>query len=123
VIGLAADKNTLPIAKKIYALAFDRFEELRKPYETVVEIEQGKLPKPSSVAQWSSDQFVGALKHDQGSKTLDRNFRQLVHIAFPVASEMGDEYRNALISARASIEQNVTYNLYTRHIEPLFVGK
>jgi hypothetical protein len=123
VIGLAADKNTLPIAKKIYMFAFDRFEELRKPYETVVEIEQSKLPKPSAVTQWSSDQFVGALKHDQGSKTLDRNFRQLVHIAFRVASEMGDEYRNALISARASIEQNVTYNLYTRHIEPLFVGK
>jgi len=91
--------------------------------KTVVEIEQDKLPKPSAVAQWSSDQFNGALKHDQGSPTLDRNFRQLVHIAFRVAAEMGDEYRNALISARASIEQNVTYNLYNRHIEPLFVGK
>jgi len=123
VIGLASDTSTLPIAKKIYALAFDRFEELRKPYETVVEIEQSKLPAPSVVNAWTSEQYVAALKHDQGSKTLDKNFRQLVHIAFRIAAEMGDEFKNGLVQARESIEHNVTYNLYNRHIEPLFLGK
>ena len=123
VIGLASEKTTLPLVKKIYALAFDRFDELRKPYETVVEIEQQKLPSPSKVAQWSSSEFIGTLKHEQGSPTLDRNFRQLVHIAFRVAAELGDEFRQGLLTARVSIEHNVTQNLYTRHIEPLFVGK
>jgi hypothetical protein len=123
VIGLASEPATLPLAKKIYTLAFDRFEELRKPYETVVEIEQQKLPSPATVAQWSSSEFIGALKHDQGSLTLDRNFRQLIHIAFRVAAEIGDEFRQSLITARTSIEHNVTYNLYSRHIEPLFIGK
>jgi hypothetical protein len=66
---------------------------------------------------------VAALKHDQGSKTLDKNFRQLVHIAFRVAAEMGDEFKNGLVQARESIEHNVTYNLFNRHIEPLFLGK
>jgi tagaturonate epimerase len=122
VIGLAAEEATLPLVKRIYSLAFDRFDELRKPYETVVEIEQQKLPLPSVVNQWSASEFVGTLKHEQGSITLDRNFRQFVHIAFRVAAEMGDEFRDSLLTARASIEENVTYNLYARHIMPLFVG-
>jgi hypothetical protein len=122
VIGLASDNATLPLAKRIYALAYDRYEELRKPYETVVEIEQQKLPLPSAVDRWSCSEFVGALRHEQGSTTLDRNFRQLVHIAFRVAAEMGEEFRRSLVSARATIEENVTRNLYDRHIEPLFIG-
>jgi hypothetical protein len=123
VIGLASDNNTLPIAKKIYSSAYDRFEELRKPYETVVEIERDKLPLPSQVDRWSAQQFVASLKHEHKSPTLDRNFRQLIHIAFRIAAEMGEEFRAGLISARAPIEQHVTENLYQRHIKPLFVGK
>lgn len=123
VIGLASDKATLPLAKKIYMQAFTRFEELCKPYETVIEIDHQKLPLPAEVAHWTSSEFVGALKHEKDSPTLDRNFRQLVHVAFRVAAEMGDEFRQSLITARGSIEQNVTHNLYARHIKPLFVGK
>ena len=122
VIGMAADQSTLPLVKKIYTLAFDRFDELRKPYETVVEIDQQKLPLPAAVDRWTSAEFIGTLKHDQGSPTLDRNFRQFVHIAFRVAAELGDEFRQGLSTARASIEENVTHNLYDRHIKPLFVG-
>ena len=120
---MALVQATLPLAKKIYNLSYDRLEELRKPYETVVEIERGKLPLPATVAQWSSLEFVGALMHEKDSTTVDRNVRQLVHIAFRVAAEMGDEFRQGLITARETIEGNVTHNLYSRHIEPLYIGK
>lgn len=123
VIGLAADAYGLGIAKRIYAQAYERIEELRKPYETVVDINVGNLPKPSVVDTWSSDEFVATLKHDPANPKLNKDFRQLVHISFRVAAEMGNEYFDALKAARQSIEAHVTENLYVRHIQPLFLGK
>ena len=51
------------------------------------------------------------------------HFRQLVHIGFKVAAEMGDKYTNALIKYADVIAKNVSENLYSRHIKPLFLGK
>jgi hypothetical protein len=123
VIGLAADANGLAIAKKIYEQAFVRIEELRKPYETVVDINTANLPLPAAVDKWSSAEYVATLKHVQSNPKFNRDFRQLVHISFRVAAEMGDEYKNSLIKSRKSIEENVTENLYVRHIQPLFLGE
>lgn len=124
VIGLAAANNkSLKIVKKIYSNAYDRLEDLRKPYETVVEIDQTKLPDPSTVHSWSSDEYVSALKHDQKNPAYNLNFRQLMHIAFRIAAELGDEFQNGLIESKEIIEQYVTENLFERHIRPLFLGK
>ena len=123
VVGLAADQKGLAIAKKIYSQAFERIEELRKPYETVVEINVNNLPVPSIVEQWNSDDFVSTLRHDQSNPRLNLDFRQLVHIAFRIAAEMGEEYIAGLQNARGVIEQNVTDNLFIRHLQPLFLGK
>lgn len=124
VIGLAAaNSKGLKIVKRIYSEAYERLEELRKPYETVVEIDRAKLPNPSIVRTWSSDEYVSALRHDQMNPACNLNFRQLMHIAFRIAVELGDEFQNGLIESREIIEQLVTDNLFKRHIRPLFFGK
>jgi hypothetical protein len=122
VTGLATDAKGLTLAKKIYARAYDRLEELRKPYETVVEIEQSNLPKPTAVAGWSSAEFISALSHDRSNPRFNRDLRQLVHIGFRIAAEMGDDFREELMRSRSAIEKNVTDNLFLRHIRPLFLG-
>jgi len=122
VIGLASDANGLVLAKKIYAQAFERIEELRKPYETVVDINVTNLPAPSEIAKLSSPEFIAILMHDRTNPRMNRDFRQLIHISFRVAAELGEEYMNGLRASRAAIERNVTDNLYIRHIQPLFLG-
>jgi hypothetical protein len=123
VIGLAASEKNLKIAQAIYSEAYGRRAELLKPYETVVEIDERKLPDPGLVARWSSGEFLSALKHDKNNPRYNSDFRQLVHIAFRIAAELGDVFRTALIESREIIEQHVTDNLFDRHIKPLFLGK
>ena len=124
VIGLAeADGDGLIIAKNIYAQAYSRIDELCTPYATVVAIDRSKLPRPSVVSSWTSTQFASALRHDQSNAEYNLHFRQLVHVAFRIAAEMGERYKNALKKFNESIGRNVTENILKRHIEPLFIGK
>ncbi len=123
VIGVALSGGKgLGIAKSIYAAAHERFDELCKPYATVVEIDRSKLPAPSEVERWTADQFVRRLRHDPGCADFSVHVRQLMHVAFKVAAEMGAEFRDALDVARETAGRCVTENLYERHIRPLFVG-
>ena len=122
LIGLAeADGDGLKLAKEVYALSYDRFDELRKPYATVIDIDWTKLPKPSAVAKWSSGEFADALRHDQSCKGYNRHFRQMLHVAFKIAAEMGDRYLEALETHREVIARNVTANIFDRHLKRVFI--
>ncbi|MGA9117034.1 MAG: tagaturonate epimerase family protein [Bacteroidota bacterium] len=124
VIGLAESGGEgLACARDIYAEAIRRFDELCKPYAAVVRIDRAQLPDPRAVASWNPQQFVRALRHDQACGDYNLHFRQIIHVAFRVAAEMGDRYRGLLERSRRSIEENVTMNLYDRHIRPLFLGR
>jgi hypothetical protein len=124
MIGLAAaGGDGLLFAKEVYAEAVNRFDELAKPYATVIHVDRNALPPPAKVAQWSSVEFSEALTHDQNCPRFDGQFRQLVHIAFRLAAERGERFRQLLRLHRESIEANVTENLFDRHILPLFLGK
>lgn len=124
VIGLAASGGTgLQVAKQIYVDSFARFDELCKPYLTVVNIDMRELPQPREVTDWSSEQFVRALRHDQLCKEFNPHFRQLIHVGYKVAAEMGDRFTTMLRECREAIEKNVSENIYERHILPLFMGK
>lgn len=121
VIGLAeADGDALTIAKEIYAGAHGRFDALTAPYATVIDIDQEKLPTPAEVNAWSSQQYVDALRHDQSCPDYNLHLRQLIHVGFKIAAEMGDRYTDALKANEAIIARNVTGNLYERHLLPLF---
>jgi hypothetical protein len=86
----------------------------------VVDIDPGKLPAPAEVKGWTSAQFTAALRHDASRPEYNRDFRQLIHVAFKVAAEMGPRYRDALRAHAGIIARNVTANLLDRHIVPIF---
>ena len=123
VIGLAeAGGEGLSLAKRIYAQAYARYEELSKPYATVIDISMARLPAPAEVNAWDSAAFVSALRHDGRNPRYNRDLRQLLHVGFKVAAEMGNEYLDALEIYKASISRNVSLNLFERHLTPLFLG-
>ena len=122
VIGLAeADGEGLVLAKEIYAEAYAHADELCTPYAKVLDIDAAQLPSPVLVESWMSEQFVSALRHDPSNPAYNSNFRQLLHVGFKVAAKMGPRYTQALKTNREGVARNVTYNLYERHIRPLFL--
>lgn len=121
VIGLAeAGGDGLAVAKKIYAGALSRYDELSAPYATVIDIDPEKLPSVDTVNSWSSRQYVNALRHEQSCAEYNASFRQLIHVAYKVAYELDDEYFRALEKHCGIVGRNVTHNLLNRHILPIF---
>jgi hypothetical protein len=123
LIGLAeAGGAGLALAKEVYAEAYGHRRELCEPYAAVIDIAESRLPDPSDVAQWTSEQYTSALRHDQFNPGFNPDVRQLLHVGYKIAAKMGDRYLNMLGECEASISRNVTTNLYDRHIRPLFVN-
>jgi len=123
LIGLAeADGPGLTMAKAIYAKALAKREALCAPYATVIDIDPAKLPNAETVAGWSSKQFVNALRHDSRSPEFNPHLRQLLHVGYKIAADLGDDYLAMLRQCEATISKNVTLNLYERHLRPL-LGK
>jgi len=123
LIGLAEAGGTgLAIAKEVYTEAYGHREELCAPYATVIDIDPTKLPAPETVNGWTSEQFTGALRHDQANAAYNPSFRQLLHVGFKVAAKMGDKYLKALEENEEIVARNVTTNLFDRHIKPVFLG-
>ena len=124
LIGLAeAGGDGLALAKEVYGEAYEHCEELCAPYATVISIDSGKLPVPATVNGWSSDEFTGALRHDEKNAAYNSSLRQLLHVGFKVAAKMGGRYLELLNANEAIIAKNVTENLYARHIAPVFLGR
>jgi len=122
LIGLAeADGEGLDLAKEIYAEAYARRSELQGPYAAVVRIREDRLPCPDEVRGWSAEQFARALRHDRTNAAFNPDFRQLLHIAFRIAAEMGQRYLSLVERHSGVIGRNVTENLLERHIRPLFL--
>lgn len=121
VIGLAESGGTgLELAKQIYAKALEKKEALCEPYATVIDIDYGKLPSADEVSGWSSEQFTSAVRHDQSNRGYNPNVRQLLHVGFKVAAQLGDTYLDALKANREVVSKCVTENLLDRHMKPLF---
>jgi tagaturonate epimerase len=124
VIGLAeAGGQGLALAKEIYAEAWAHREELCAPYATVIDIDPTRLPAPGAVAEWGSEEYTAALRHDPGSPAYNSSFRQLLHVGFKVAAKMGKRYLDLIEANETVIARNVTENLFDRHIGPVFLGK
>ena len=124
LIGLAeAGGEGLDLAKEIYAEAYSQREDLCAPYAAVIDIDPAQLPAPELVAQWSSEQFVSALRHDPKSPAYNPSLRQLLHVGFKVAARMGTRYLDLLSVMETTIAKNVTGNLFDRHLKPLFIGE
>jgi hypothetical protein len=123
VIGLAtAGEEGLRLAKEIARGALARFDELARPYLAVISIDRARLPSARDVDAWGPREFVEALQHDPACPRFDPHFRQIIHIAFKIAAEMGNRFTDLLERYRGPIEKHVTDNLLRRHIIPLFLG-
>lgn len=122
LIGLAeAGGPAGDLVKSIYRTAYGRFSELCQPYATVIDIDREALPTPETVDAWSHDRLVRAIRHDLSRPEYDKNLRQLLHVGYKVAAELGEVYTAALRNHRQIVGQQVRDNLFFRHITPLFL--
>lgn len=121
VIGLAQSGGEgLELAKKIYATAYDRREALCAPYADVIDIDSALLPPVGEVTGWNGETFANTLRHIPGHSQFNSNFRQLIHVAYAVAAELGDEYYSQLEKNADIIGRCVEENIYDRHLKRLF---
>ncbi|HNQ38373.1 MAG TPA: tagaturonate epimerase family protein, partial [Prolixibacteraceae bacterium] len=117
VIGLAvAGGDALEAAKEIYTKALGRKEELCAPYADVIDIDDSRLPSAGEVAAWESAKFANTLRHIPGHPDYNPHFRQLIHVGYKVAAEMGERYTNLLKEHKKIIGQCVEENIYDRHL-------
>lgn len=121
VIGLAiAGDDALVAAKYIYEHSIGRKDELCAPYADVIDIDDSKLPSVEEVNAWSGEKYANALRHIPGHPDYNPNFRQLIHVAYKVASEMGKTYTDLLEKYPEVIGSCVEENIYERHLKRLF---
>jgi hypothetical protein len=124
LIGLCeGGPDGLAIAKEIYEGALGRAEELCRPYAAVIDIDPARLPPAAVVARWDGEAFAQALRHDPACPRYSPDLRQLLHVAYKLAAEMGPRYTGALDRHEAAIARNVTHNLYERHVRRVFVDE
>lgn len=122
LIGLAeSGGEAVQIVKDIYAGALDRFDEMCKPYSTVIDIDPAKLPRPETVAGWSGERLAAALRHEPSCPEFNPHLRQLLHVAFKLAAEMGRRYIDAIEANAEICGRNVTNNIFERHVRALFL--
>lgn|GEM_PF-2098869 len=123
VIGLSlAGGEALEMVKRIYAGAISRFDELTAPYATVIDVDGSKLPAPETVQTWSGQQLANALRHIPGHPEYNPNARQLIHVAFKLAAAEGQKYLDLLEQHSEIVGQQVTENLFERHIKRIFLS-
>ncbi len=121
VIGLAISGDEgLATAKEIYSNALARKEELCGPYADVIDIDDSKLPTPEEVEAWTGEKFADTFRHIPGHPDYNSNFRQLIHVGYKVASEMGEKYTSLLEENAEVVGSCVEENIYERHLKRLF---
>ncbi len=122
LIGLAeAGGLGLELAKDIYGQALLRYDELCGPYAAVIDIIRSMLPPVEDVEGWDGPTFAATLRHDQTNPLYNLHLRQLLHVGYKIAAEMGARYTDALGKYQDIIAKNVTENIFDRHITPLFL--
>jgi hypothetical protein len=123
IAGLAfSGGEGLNLAKKIYGEAINRFEELTRPYSSVIDINPDHLPATEEVKKWNNAKFTETLRHDLKNPNYNPEFRQLLHVAYKVAAEFGDHFFQLVKNNEEIISQFVTENIYINHIKPIFIG-
>jgi hypothetical protein len=122
VIGLAeSGGEALALAKELYAEALARVDELCAPYASVIDIDRAQLPPSTVVNGWTAEAFLRALRHEPREPRFNPHLRQLLHVGYKVAADLGPRYLGLVTACRETIGRNVTHNLFARHIEPLLI--
>ena len=121
LIGLAeAGGSGLELAKEVYSRSLDKFDALCAPYATVIDIDKSALPSAEAVSSWDGATYASTLRHDQSCGLYNPNFRQLLHVGYKVAADMGEQYLSALQDNADVVGRNVTENILERHLLKVF---
>ena len=121
LIGLAeAGGDGVQLVRDVYRYAIEHREELCGPYATVIDIDPDQLLSVEKFDALSGPDTAATIRHIQDDTRFNAHVRQLLHIAFKVAAGEGDRYTNLLKEHRAVVADQVTTNLYERHLRPLF---
>jgi hypothetical protein len=111
----------LAIAGEILAGALARVRDLCEPYAAVIAIDPERLPSADAVSRWDGETFARALRRDPACPSYNPHLRQLLHVAYRLAGEMGPRWLAALDRHEETIARNVTENIFARHLRPLFI--
>lgn len=122
-IGLAeAGGSGLALVKTLYAQALGRYTELVAPYAQVIDVDPQALPSAAAAQAWDDEAWVRALRHVPTDPLYNPSLRQFLHVSYKLAAELGPAYHAALTEHAEVIARNVTENIYSRHLLPLFGG-
>lgn len=120
--GLAmAEGEGLVLVKEIYSEALRRFEELCAPYAAVIDINRNNLPEEADFAALSGAEAATVIRHNQQSEHYNSDVRQLLHVGYKVAAQMGERYHNMVNKNQATVGEMVRENIY-KHAVELFPG-
>jgi hypothetical protein len=86
----------------------------------IIDINPNKLPKPSEVDAWDGNTYAETLRHVESNPKYNPHFRQLLHVGYKVAAELGDRFYKAVEKSEEVIARNVKENLLERHIKRVF---
>jgi len=119
--GLAvAGGAGLRLCQMIYEQSYQRFGELTAPYAAVLDIDPDLLPRPEEVKRWNAGEFIAALHHDPAQPQFNPHLRQLLHVGYKVAAELGATFLDALKFYAEPIAERVSSNLFN-HLEMLYL--
>ena len=122
IIGLAeAGGDGLELAKEIYGYSYEHVDELCAPYASVIDIDATQLPTAEEVKTWDGPKFASTIRHIQHHPDFNANVRQLLHVSFKVAAKAGSRYTDMLVSNQEIVGEQVTVNIFERHLKPLFL--
>jgi hypothetical protein len=122
LIGLSeAGGDGLALAKEIYGYALSHVDELCAPYASVIDIDRSRLPTIAVVNDWSGPDMASAIRHVPKNSKFNASVRQLLHVSFKVAAKAGSRYTNLLEQNEKIVGEQVTANLFERHMKPLFL--
>lgn len=121
LIGLAESGGSgLEIAREVYSRSLTKFDALCAPYATVIDIDKSALPTVEEVNSWDGTTYSSTLRHDQSCELYNPNFRQLLHVGYKVAADMGERYLAALRDNADVVGHHVTENILNRHLLSVF---
>jgi hypothetical protein len=72
------------------------------------------------VNAWDAEKFANTLRHVPSHPDYHPGFRQLIHVGYKVAAELGTEYLDMIGKNREVVAEQVTTNIFERHIKRLF---
>jgi hypothetical protein len=121
VIGLcrSGDAEAIDMVKAIYSGALLRYEELCAPYASVIDIDRGRLPAGKEMELLSGEELCLMLYNDVKEPKYNSAMRQLMHVAYRLAAEYGEEYTRLLVRCAGSSDNEVMLNI-VRHLRGIF---